>query len=124
MPRQHFETSDEYIATFPADKQAVLEQIRSVVKTLVPNAEEVISYQIPAFKYHGMLVFYSGYTSHVSLSFPPSPALFEKFKNELADYKLSKSTIQFPLDKPLPMTLIKEIVKFRVAENLERQKKR
>lgn len=113
-----FSTVDEYIGTFPENVQFLLEVIRQTIKANAPEAEELISYQIPAFKFHGMLIFYSAYTKHISLSIPPSK-VYEAFKDELSTYKVSKSAVQFPLDKPLPVNLIKDMTKFRVKENLE-----
>jgi uncharacterized protein YdhG (YjbR/CyaY superfamily) len=88
------------------------------MKENAPDAEELISYQIPAFKYHGMLIYYSAYQKHVSVSTAPFK-VFEVFEKELSPYKLSKSTVQFPLDQPVPYQLIGEMTKFRVKENKE-----
>jgi uncharacterized protein YdhG (YjbR/CyaY superfamily) len=87
----------------------------------VPEAEEVISYSIPAFKYHGWIFYVSAYTKHFSLSCPPPFTFFDVFKDELARYKKSKSTIQFPLDEPAPLELIQKMAQFRAKENLERE---
>jgi uncharacterized protein YdhG (YjbR/CyaY superfamily) len=116
--REKFETVDQYISTFPESVQAILQEIRKVMKENAPEAEELISYQIPAFKYHGMLIYYSAYQKHVSVSTAPF-AVFEVFKNELSAYKRSKSTVQFPLNQPVPYKLIGEMTKFRVKENRE-----
>lgn len=114
-----FETVDEYISSFPKDVQSGLEKFRKTIKKAVPGAEEVISYNIPAFKHNGFLVYFSAYTSHYSLSFPPPFGAFEVFKKELAPYQKSKSTIQFPMNEPLPLELIAGIAKLRVRENEE-----
>ena len=111
---------DEYISIFPEDIQILLNELRDTIKKAAPNAEEVISYQMPALKDHGILVYYAAYKNHIG--FYPTGSGVEKFKMELSDYKWSKGTIQFPLDKPLPLELITEIVKFRVNENLEKSK--
>jgi uncharacterized protein YdhG (YjbR/CyaY superfamily) len=105
---------------FPEETQKKLEQIRKAVKKLAPAAEEVISYGMPAFKLNGMLVFYAGYEKHIG--FYPTPSGIEAFKKELSVYKNAKGSVQFPLDKPLPMTLINNMVKFRIAKNLEAAK--
>lgn len=117
MARTDFKTVDQYHATFPPETAARLETIRSIIKKAAPDAEELISYQIPAYKYLGWLIYYSAYTSHISLSSPWSAALLAEFKTELAKYKVSKSAIQFPNDQPLPVALIKKIVQFRLKEN-------
>lgn len=116
--RERFETVDAYIGTFPEKVQVILQEIRKVMKENAPEAEELISYQIPAFKYHGMLIYYSAYQKHVSVATAPF-VVFEVFEKELSGYKRSKSTVQFPLDKPVPYQLIGEMTKFRVKENRE-----
>jgi uncharacterized protein YdhG (YjbR/CyaY superfamily) len=120
MAKITFNTADEYIASMPQDKQAVLQKVRAAIRKGAPDAEEVISYSIPAFKYRGWIWYYSIYTKHVSLSCPPPWHVFEAFKDELAPYTMSKSTIQFPLDKPLPLALITKMAKFRANENKTR----
>lgn len=111
---------DEYIADFTPEIQTLLEQMRLAIKTAAPLAEEVISYQMPAFKLNGMLVWFAAHTKHIGLY--PNSSGIAIFKNELSSYKSSKGAIQFPFDKPLPLNLISEIVKFRAAENLQKQK--
>lgn len=108
----------EYIAAQPKDVQAILNRFRSTIKSVAPNAEEVIRYQMPAYKQNGMLVFFAGNKNHIG--FYPTGSGIENFKNEIAKYKWSKGAIQFPLDKPLPVTLIKKIVKFKLKENEEK----
>jgi len=108
----------EYIAAQPKDVQAILNKLRSTIRSVAPNAEEVISYQMPAYKQNGMVVFFAGYKNHIG--FYPTGSGIENFKNEIAKYKWSKGAIQFPLDKPLPLTLIKKIVKFKLKENEEK----
>jgi uncharacterized protein YdhG (YjbR/CyaY superfamily) len=115
-----FKDVDTYIASFPEDVQTYLEQVRSAIKTSAPKAEEVISYNMPAYKYFGMLVYFAGYKNHIGFySLPSGHRAFEK---ELSIYKQGKGSVQFPLDKPMPLSLIKKMVKFRVQENLEKAK--
>ena len=109
---------DEYIKSFPKPTQKYLKEIRATIKKEAPDAEEVISYSMPAFKYHGMLVYYAAYEHHIG--FYALPSGNAAFKKELANYKMGKGSIQFPLDKAMPLDLIKQIVHFRVKENLEK----
>ncbi len=120
--KRKFQTVDEYISTFPKDVQVILEKIRTVIKNAAPEAEEAISYQIPVFKLNGNLIHYAAWKNHIALY--PAPRGHETFKKELSVYKGGKGTVQFPLDKPIPLGLIKKITKFRVKENLERVKKK
>lgn len=115
-------TVDEYIAVSIPEVKEYLKRLRSSIKQAAPQAEEVISYEMPAYKQNGIVVYFGGFTKHVSL-FPGAEAI-EVFKEELAGYKTSKGTIRFSLDKPLPIGLIKKIVKFRVAENLAKEQKK
>ncbi|WP_222430797.1 iron chaperone [Cohnella terricola] len=123
-PKTNYQTADEYIGTFPSAVQEGLQQIRKAIREAEPDAQEVISYQIPAFDYHGKLIYYSAYTKHFSLSFPPPFTVFEAFREQLSPYEMSKSAIQLPMDKPLPLTLIAEMVKFRAKENKEKPPKK
>lgn len=107
---------DEYIAGFPDSVQKILEKIRITIRKAAPDAEEAISYQIPAFKLKGDLIFFAAYKKHIGLY--PAPRGSEEFKEELAGYEGGKGTVQFPLDKPIPYDLISRITKFRVRENL------
>lgn len=114
-----FKDIDSYIAEQVPDLRERLEQIRQAIRTTVPKAEEVISYGMPAFKYHGMLVYFAAFKNHIGFyALPSGNAAFQK---ELSVYKQGKGSIQFPLDKPLPLALIKKIVKYRVKENLEKE---
>ncbi len=122
MAKTDFKSVNEYVQTFPKDVQAILEQVRETIQEAVPEAEEAISYQIPAFKYHGWIFYFSAYKKHFSLSCPPPFTVFEAFKKELSPYEMSKSTIQFPLDKPVPVKLIQQMAQFRAKENLARDK--
>ena len=108
------ETISEYIAAFPKDVQNKLEQIRRVIQTAAPEAEETINYGIPTFKLKGNLVHFAAFRKHIG--FYPTPSGIEVFKGELTDYVVSKGTVKFPLDKPIPYDLIKRITAFRVAE--------
>lgn len=119
MARTDFKNVDQYHSAFPPEVVERLDSIRNIIQKTVPDAEEVISYQIPAYKYHGFLVYYSAYKSHISLSYPFTPAFLAAFKADLAKYKVSKSAIQFPHDEPLPTALIKKMVQFRMKENKE-----
>ena len=109
---------DEYIVGFPQDVQEILEKIRSTIKKAAPDAEETISYQMPAFKQNGILVWFAAFKNHIG--FFPKVSAIEAFKDELSGYELSKGTIRFPLNKPIPFDLVKRIVMFRVKENLDR----
>jgi len=113
-------TIDEYIATFPANVQAILQKIRATIRKAAPQAEEAISYQMPTFKLNGNLVHFAAFKNHIG--FYPVPSGIEKFKKELSAYKGAKGSVQFPLDRPIPYGLISKIVKFRVKENLEKAK--
>jgi uncharacterized protein YdhG (YjbR/CyaY superfamily) len=122
MAKTDFKTIHEYIQTFPQDVQDILEQVRQTIHKAVPEAEEVISYQIPAFKFHGWVFYFSAHKKHYSLSCPPPFTVFEAFKKDLSAYEVSKSAIQFPLDKPVPVKLIQQMAQYRAKENLERDK--
>jgi uncharacterized protein YdhG (YjbR/CyaY superfamily) len=113
-------TIDEYISGFPEDVQIVLEQVRMTIKQAAPEAEETISYAMPAFRFHGMLVFFAAFKNHIG--FYALPSGNETFRKEISAYKTGRGSIQFPLDKPMPLSLIKKIVKFRVRENLQKMK--
>lgn len=109
---------DEYIANFPPEVQEKLETIRATIRKAAPKAEEAISYMIPTFKLHGNLVHFAAYKNHIG--FYPGAGGIAAFQEELAGYETSKGTVQFPLDKRLPLTLITKIVKFRVQQNLDK----
>ena len=110
-------TIDEYIAGFPEATQKSLNKLRSTIRKVVPKAEETISYGIPTFKINGRYVIYfAGYKNHVSVY--PAPRENPEFKKELAVYKGGKGTVQFPLDKPLPLDLISRMAAFRLKVNL------
>lgn len=111
---------DEYIASFPAETQILLQKMRTIIKKAAPKAEECISYGMPAYKLNGALVYFAGYKKHIG--FYPTGSGISNFKDEIAVYKNSKGAVQFPLDKPLPLQLISTITKFRVAENLAKKR--
>ena len=113
-------TTDEYIAQFPKGTQVLLEKMRAIIKKAAPKTEEKISYGIPTFVLHKNLVHFGGYKNHIG--FYPGAAGVEAFTKELSAYTFSKGAIQFPIDKPLPVGLITQIVKFRVQKNLEKAK--
>jgi uncharacterized protein YdhG (YjbR/CyaY superfamily) len=117
-----FSNPDEYIATFPANVQEILQKIRTTIKKTAPNAEEVISYQMPAFKLNGMLVWYAANKEHIG--FYPTASPIKVFKKELANYKTSKGAIRFPIEQAVPLELIKDIVRFRINENLEKTERK
>ncbi|MFA6571343.1 MAG: DUF1801 domain-containing protein [Bacteroidota bacterium] len=110
---------DNYISGFPIETQKLLKQMRSLIKKTVPTAEEVISYGMPAFRLHGILVYYAGYKHHIG--FYPTASGIREFKAEFSEYKSSKGAVQFPIDKPLPLDLITRIIKFRVQENIRKK---
>ena len=109
---------DEYIAGFPADIQARLQDVRAVVKKAAPKAEEAIKYAMPTFVLNGNLVHFAALKNHIG--FYPAPSGITEFKKELSKYVQGKGSIQFPLDQPLPLRLIGQIVKFRVIQNKEK----
>ena len=111
---------NEYIAAFEPHIQERLQQMRQAIKKAAPAAEELISYRMPAYKYHGVLVYFAGYKNHTG--FYATPTGHAAFKELLAVYKEGKGSVQFPHNQPLPLALISRIVKFRVKENLEREK--
>src|SRR5260221_11508368 len=112
-------TIDEYIADQPLAIRPVMEKLRQIVNKNAPDAQEVISYGMPAYKLHGMLLYFSAFTNHYSLFAFPDAII--AFKDKLKGYELSKGTIRFPLDKPVPVKLITEIVKYKVNENLDKE---
>lgn len=111
-------TIDEYIAGFPDDVQKILEKVRATIRKAVPDAEEAIKYEIPAYVLNGNLVFFAGYKSHIGIY--PVPAGTQKFQKAIARYKAGKGTLRFPLDEPIPYDLIAEVVKYRVKETKRR----
>jgi uncharacterized protein YdhG (YjbR/CyaY superfamily) len=113
-----FNSIDEYIVTFPAEVQKILEEIRATIKAIAPDAKEKISNQIPCFELNGRnLIHFAGWNRHISMY--PVPAGDEALEKKIGRYIAGKGTLKFPLDEPIPLELIGEIVKFRVSGNLE-----
>lgn len=117
-PKETPTTIDDYIAGYPEDVREILQTVRTTIRKAAPAAKETISYQMPAFTLNGSLVYFAAFKNHIG--FYPKTTAIRKFKKELAGYETAKGTIRFPLDKPIPYSLITEIVKFRVNENLEK----
>ena len=108
-------TIDQYLDGVPEGVRAVLEELRATIRAAAPAATEKISYQMPTFYLNGNLVHFAVFRQHIG--FYPTPSGIEAFKEKLAKYRSSKGAVQFPIDEPLPLALIAEIVRFRVAEN-------
>ncbi|WP_061218253.1 iron chaperone [Leptospira weilii] len=115
----NFKDVDDYISRFPENIQKILEELRFVIRKSAPEAEEKISYQIPAFVFHGNLVYFAAYKKHIG--FYPTSSGIRAFQSELMKYKTSKGAVQFPINQPLPLKLIAKIVKYRVKENKEKR---
>ena len=119
-PNAKAKTIDEYLAAVKADQRAALQKLRRAIHGAAPKAQECISYGIPAFRLNGRsLVFFGAWANHCAL-YPGSSATLKKFRNELTDFPISKGTIRFSADKPLPVSLVKKLVKARIAENNDR----
>lgn len=119
--RQEYKSIDEYIQTFPGHIQEKLNNLREVIRELAPQAQEKISYQMPTFYLNGNLVHFAAFKKHIG--FYPTSSGIEAFASELTKYKYSKGAVQFPLEEPLPIDLIKKIVSFRVEENINKKKR-
>ncbi|WP_417599924.1 iron chaperone [Owenweeksia hongkongensis] len=115
-----FKTVEEYFNTFPKETVEVLESLRNTIKKAAPQADELISYNMPAFRQKGMLVYYAAWKTHIGLY--PASVNLQIFDKDLEGYERTKGTIKFPLDKPLPLDLISKIVKYRVEENEEKSR--
>ena len=114
-----YDTVEKYIASFSPEIRKALNEIRSTVRKTAPEAEETIAYRMPAYKLNGKpLVYFAAFKNHIG--FYPTPRGIEAFDKELKKYKHAKGSVQFPLDKPMPLALIKKMVKFRVKENTEK----
>ena len=109
---------DQYIAVQPVAIQERLEKLRQTIKAAAPDAQEVISYNMPAYKLNGMLLYFAAHTNHIGLY--PMAAGIEAFKDELTKYETSKGTVQFPYDRSIPIGLVKKIVKFRAQQNIDK----
>lgn len=118
-PTAHAATIDEYIAPFPEDVKEKLQELRQTIRDVAPDAEEAIKYGIPTFVLHGNLVHFGGFKNHVGF-YHGATNVEAAFQEQLARYKKSKGTIQFPLSEPLPLPLIRQMVEFRVRENVEK----
>jgi uncharacterized protein YdhG (YjbR/CyaY superfamily) len=112
------ETVDEYIAAFPADIKKRMQQLRKTIRAAAPKADEVISYQMPGYKYFGMLVYFAAYKNHIGF-YPGAGGVLEFYK-KLSSFKSAKGSVQFPHDRPIPYDVISKIVKFRVKQNEEK----
>ncbi len=120
--KKGFKTVDEYIASFPENIQKILQDLRKVIREAAPQAKEVISYQMPAFKQNGILVWFSAFKNHIG--FFPTALGVEAFKEKLTNYETSKGTIRFPINEPIPFDLVKEIVKYRVNQDATKKTKK
>lgn len=118
--KKNFTSIDEYIAAFPKETQKILKEIRAAIKAAAPNAEEKISYQMPTFFLNGNLIHFAAYKNHIGIY--PTPSGTQAFKDEISRYQGAKGSIRLPIDEPMPLKLISRIVKFRVAENLQKAK--
>ena len=113
---------DEYLATVPKEARAALEKLRRTIKAAAPMATETISYQMPMYKHHGMVVGFAAFKNHCSLF--PGSGVMDAYKKELQAYETSKGTIRFTIDKPLPATLVKKLVRDRIKKNEANAKKK
>lgn len=118
--KNNFTSIDEYIAAFPKETQKILKEIRATIQAAAPNAEEKISYQMPTFFLNGNLIHFAAFKNHIGIY--PTPSGTEAFKEEISRYQGAKGSIRLPIDEPMPLKLISRIVKFRVAENLQKAK--
>jgi uncharacterized protein YdhG (YjbR/CyaY superfamily) len=116
------ENIDEYIRDFPKEIRGILQKIRITIRKAAPQAEETISYRMPAFRQNGSLVYFAAFKKH--FGFFPASSGIKAFKRELSDYEGSTGSVQFPFDQPVPFGLITKIVKFRVKENLKKAETR
>ncbi len=119
VSKKVFRTIDEYIVTFPENIQGIMQELRQVIRDVAPEVEETLRYQMPTFRLNGNLVHFAAFKNHIG--FFPTPSAIVEFKERLAKYETSKGTVRFPLDEPIPFELVKEIVKFRVKENLKKE---
>jgi uncharacterized protein YdhG (YjbR/CyaY superfamily) len=115
-------TIDEYIAGFPADIQKILQEVKEAIRSEAPGAAEKIGYGIPTFTLNGNLIHFAAFKNHIGLY--PTPNGLEEFKEQLAGYKGAKGSVQFPLNQPMPIDLIKRITRFRVTKMMAKPKKK
>jgi uncharacterized protein YdhG (YjbR/CyaY superfamily) len=120
--RKHFESIDEYITAFPRNVQEILEKLRRAIQDSAPEAKEAISYQIPTFKLNGNLVHFPAFKNHIG--FYPTSSGVSEFRKESSHYRVSKGTVRFPINEPIPLDLVKKIVEYRAKENLNRRQQR
>jgi len=121
--KTEFANVDSYIASHPEKARELLEQVRTTIRKAAPGAEELISYGMPAYKTNGrVLVYFAAFKSHIG--FYATPTGHEEFKEDLSKYKQGKGSVQFPIDSPLPLDLIRQIVEFRILENETMPKKK
>ncbi|MDQ6695434.1 MAG: DUF1801 domain-containing protein [Chloroflexota bacterium] len=113
-----FSSVDDYIAAFPQEKRWLLEEVRATIKAAAPEAQEIISYGMPAFAQNGNLVYFAALKNHIGLY--PTGSGIAAFKNELSAYESTKGSVKFPIGEPLPLELISKIVRFKVSENLNK----
>ena len=118
-----FTSVDEYLSSIPPEKRKMIEELRAVINQTVPQAEEIISYNMPAFRYHGILLYYAAHKEHIGF-YPGNSKLIVSLKDELKDLETSKGTIKFPFSRPLPVNLIRRIAEQRASENVERMRLR
>lgn len=121
MDKTTYKDVAAYFDAQPAPVTELLQQIRETIRQAAPDAEEVISYQMPAFRQYGVLVYYAGWKNHIGF-YPASSGGSASLQKEMEKYKVSKGTLQFPSDQPLPLSLITKIVKMRLKENTEKEK--
>jgi len=119
---KNYNSIDEYIALFPPEVQKKLQEVRDTIHEAAPEAQEKISYQMPAFTLNGNLVYFAAFKNHIG--FYPIPSGIEAFKEELSKYPQGKGSVQFPFDRPLPLDLIRRIVLYRAEENKKKAKKK
>jgi uncharacterized protein YdhG (YjbR/CyaY superfamily) len=119
---KEYKNVDEYVASFPEATQILLELLREIVLTTVPDVEERISYGMPSYKWNGVLVYFGAYAKHIG--FYPTGSSLVVFQDELTSYKHSKGTIQLPLNQALPLNLLTRIVQFRMKENEEKMEEK
>ena len=115
-------TVDEYIGGFPDDVAAMLQQLRQAIREEAPDAKEIISYQMPAFSLHGNLVYFAGYRNHVG--FYPTSSGIATFRKELAPFETSRGTVRFPAGEPIPMELVRRIIRYRIKEDIRKHKEK
>ncbi len=110
-----FQSVDEYISALPDPARGAIAGLREAIRQAAPQADEVISYNMPAYRWNGMLVWFAAFKKHIG--FYPKPSAIAAFKRQLEPYKTSKGAIQFPIGQPMPLRLVKQIVEFRLDEN-------